>query len=181
MKKIKVLVLIAFFGTCAAFSQDRNIVTFSPLGLVNKVKFKYEHSFNNNISVGGFAAMYYGLYPGVQIAPFGRYYFGEEGPEGVYLQAKLLAGFHQYEYVDETTGNNAKKPFSSYGGGLGIGYQRLTGKNKNIAIDVAIGFKLMTPPIQSNNQIYTDVNSGVYLLTGPGSLYDGLLSVGLSF
>lgn len=179
MRKI-ILTAITIFAISFASAQDKNIVTFSPLGLINKVKFKYEHSLNNNLSVGSFASMYWGLYPGLQIAPFGRYYFGEEGPEGVYLQAKLLAGFHKYEIYDETN-NYSNKSFSSYGGGLGIGYQRLTGKNKNIAIDVAIGFKLMTPPTHNDNEIITDVNSGVYLVTGPGSLYDGLLSVGLSF
>lgn len=188
MKKI-ILTATAVFAISFASAQDRNIVTLSPLGFVNKVKFKYEHSLNDKISVGSFASMYYGLFPGLQIAPFGRYYFGEESPVGVYLQAKLLAGFHKYQYENYdynlATGeiNYSDKSFTSVGGGLGIGYQILTGRNKNIAIDVAIGFKLMTPPpSQSNTLNYIDVvDTGLYSTTGPGSFYDGLLSLGLSF
>lgn len=175
MKK-KFFVICAIFAMSLASAQEKNNVTFSPLGLVNKVRFKYEHSLDNNFSVGSFASMYWGLFPGLQIAPFGRYYFGDEGPEGVYLQAKLLAGFHEYVYD-----NDLKNSFSSFGGGLGIGYQKFTGKNKNIVIDVGVGFKLMTPPSEPSAGFVGDFETGVYLITGPGSFFDGLLSVGISF
>jgi len=153
----------------------KNIVTFAPLGLINKLRFKYEYSINDNFSTGMVASYYYGLFPGPQIEPFFRYYFGSEAPSGIFLQFKVVFAYQEYIFSD-TPANNFY--FISGGGGLSIGYQKITGKNKNFPIEFSVGFKAVNPP--TNNGM-ANVATGVYLLTGPGSIFDGTFAVGFEF
>ena len=79
----KYLFLILFLVSLHSFSQNvqetksspysRNIITVSPLGIVNKVRVKYERALDKNFSIGTFVSYHYRKYNGLQVAPFGRF------------------------------------------------------------------------------------------------------------
>ncbi len=175
------MMLISILSFSDVKAQNKNIVTFSPLGLVNKIRFKYEHGINDIFSTGMVASYYYGAFPGGQVEPFIRYYFGEEAPEGIFLQGKLVGGSYKYIFSDVSSVNNFN--FFSGGAGLSIGYQKLTGKNKNFPIEFSIGIKIVNPPVAPTNLNNTVdlLNKGLFLFTGPGSVFDGSFSLGFAF
>lgn len=188
MKKI-ILIFISTFFVSSMYGQMHtnrstmkgNIFTFSPLGLINKVKVKYERPLDDNVTLGSFAAWYYGFYPGVQIAPIVRYYFGNKSVNRFYLQAKVLFDYHNIRFSETTD------PFFAVGGGFSIGYQFFASGDNFIALDIAIGLKLVIPA----SNISTG-SSGAYgfgnivdpelwwYVIGPGSVFDSLFSIGFA-
>jgi hypothetical protein len=120
---------------------------------------------------------YYGNYPGVQLAPIGRFYFKAHAPEGFYAQAKVVGAFHSRIVIEDK-----KQSFTSFGGGIALGYQLLFGKNDKWVIDLNLGAKFVNPiPDPDPEWGVIDLDRAAWILTGPGSIVDGLISIGLRF
>ncbi|MCH8903958.1 MAG: hypothetical protein IIA45_08600 [Bacteroidetes bacterium] len=159
-----------------------NVITVSS-GVINKIKFKYEKPLNHNVTIGSFFAWYYGTFPGPQIAPIIRYYIGTETMDRIYMQAKVLFDFHGSVLGDYVLYEN---PFLAAGGGVGFGYQVFTGKNDNIVIDIGIGLKILIPFSDISTTTGTGFDNLIdaanwWYITGPGSVFDGLLAFGYAF
>ncbi|KAA6312918.1 hypothetical protein EZS27_036228 [termite gut metagenome] len=186
MKKILLLVLVCLVS-CSSFAQtkERNqelksIVGISPIRLWNSLRIKYERVLNSKFTYGGILTGYYTNYtnyPGVQLTPIIKFYFKEKAPKGFYAQAKILAGFSQNNSFD--SGVDEKQFFTSFGAGIAVGYQLLWGKDNRWSIDMNVGFKYTTNAPEPKDDIYCDhVN---WHIIGPGSIPDGLVSIGYRF
>ena len=179
MKKV-LLVLMLSAVSLSMFAQEprefRHIVGLSPFQLLSGVRVKYETPLNDRFSVGGLATFYYGNFPGFQLAPQARFFFRENAPEGFYAQAKLVAGFHSLRNAYPSVN------FSSFGAGVALGYQVFFGRDRRWTFDVNLGLKgVGGPPSQANEWAEDAVNTTVWFLTGPGSIIDGLISIGYRF
>lgn len=191
------LLLLFSSGVCLGqeekTDEKKHILTISPAGLVNKLRLKYEYQLKDKVSTGTFFSFRYANTSGFSIDPFVRYYFGAEAPEGLYLQGKLLFSSYtrEFDYYEEegdwTTGYlfTKEQSFFNFGLGFGLGYQWVTGKKDNVVADVAIGIKIQTLPA-SVSEVTINGQTGYlatvdWYTTGPGSIFDGLLAVGIAF
>jgi hypothetical protein len=106
------------------------------------------------------------------------------------VQARFLYGsfnknFTYYYLGNETSFDffNKRTSISSTGGGIDLGYQWLSGRNKNIAIDISLGAQFMkdiNQTIIQNGKEYSTVNVG-FLTFGPGAIFNPHLSIGYRF
>lgn len=189
----KLVMIIGFglfcFGNLKAQNNEGDILKLH-IGVLNKIKLTYEHPISDAFSFGGSAAYYYGSTPGVKIEPLVRFYIGGEAPSGLYLQARYIYGSFNTNFIYWRGGIESgldlierKKNISSMGGGLDLGYQWLSGRDKNIAIDFSLGVQFMQDlnnTIVENNKEYTSANVG-FLTTGPGAIFNPRLSIGYKF
>jgi hypothetical protein len=206
-KTILLLMLVSWFSISLLAQTEekqsqafKDVVGVSPLRLWNGLRIKYERVLTPKITCGGILTGYYGLYPGVQLAPVARFYFKGKAPEGFYLQAKIVSGFFQSSYIDvvlDESGNPVKKRngdniyedrkqlFSNFGAGIAAGYQFLWGTNNSWSVDINLGLKVVGNVPESNEsdiwKIQSFVDSITWYLTGPGSIVDGLISIGYRF
>jgi hypothetical protein len=188
MKKLLfVIVLGLTFSVSASAQKDKGNILKLHIGVLNKIKVAYEVPVSDVFSFGSTAAYYFGSYPGFKVEPFARFYIGGEAPSGLYLQAKGAYGSFNPELIFWSPSLTAsfieKKSVSSVGGGLDLGYQWLSGKNKNIAIDISLGAQFMkdiNSSIIKNNVEYSSANIG-FLTTGPGGIFNPKLSIGYRF
>lgn len=163
----------------------KNVVGLSVFGLINKVKIKYERTLTPRFTVGATLAGYYGLYPGAQLSPFARYYFGAQAPEGLYLQGQVGAYWHTsiITYLNNlnSSGNVAgyteEATISNVGAGVALGYQWLLGKKNKISVDINGGFKSYKTGLANED----DLTGLTWYTTGPGSFFNGLISFGYAF
>lgn len=172
-----------------AFSQDVSsdrILKFDAL-LLNKIRATYEKPYSEKISYGGSAAIYYGTVPGFKIDPFVRYYISGECPKGLYGQLRLLAGVFSkkfYYYSDFLSLSvEEKNTRTSFGAGFDLGYQWISGKNKNIPIDVSLGIQLMSDinhTIKKDGVEYSSANIA-WATTGPGAIFNPHIMIGFTF
>jgi hypothetical protein len=182
-------------------SEFKHLVGVSPFALWHGLRVKYENVLVPKLTVGGVLTGYYGgVCPGVQLAPIGRFYFKGNAPEGFYAQAKIVSGiyFDNVSVYNTDSGENVDKKYSftSFGGGIAAGYQILWGRNDKWSVDINLGFKLVGPPKDyklKDNETYDDGPSGYersfdkigtglgWILWGPGSIVDGLVSIGYRF
>ena len=193
MKKLLLLTSLATafaFQTVKAQEQTNNslaqpekkhVLTISPFGLYNKVKIKYERVLTGRYTSGASLAQYYGVYPGTQFTAFSRLYFAQEAPSGLYGQAQVAVYHHKYD--TDYTRPELKNSFTSGGAGLGLGYQWLSGKKKNIVVDIMGGFKLYGMPERKEEIAVEDevVEALSWYTTGPGSYFNGTIAVGYAF
>ena len=183
MKRLLITICIVMTFT-AIHSQEKSNLIKLDIGLFNKVRLGYEHPLNEKFSIGGVVNAYYGMFPGIKIEPFARYYFGSECPSGLYAQARFLYGnFHYYYYYytsnyDPFNIKQNKEVVNTMGGGLDLGYQWLSGKNKNIIVDISLGIQDM-PIISKSNSISTI--DAIFYVTGPGAIFNPHLSIGYAF
>jgi hypothetical protein len=191
MKKVLLILSLAF--SSVSFAQEKTHLVKLHIGLLNKFKVSYEHPLSEKLSVGGALGLYYGDFPGVKVEPSVRYYFGSECPDGFYAQGRVIFGSFSKDLTyyfggDALTSLDAftkKVSFTSFGGGLDIGYQWLSGKNKNIIIDISLGAQFMdnkklTESITVDGDTYTPANLS-FLTTGPGAIFNPRLSIGYAF
>jgi len=192
MKKtfLSLTLLLIVAITSFAQKQEGHILKLH-IGVLNKIKLNYEVPVSDVFSFGSTAAYYFGSYPGWKLEPFARYYIGGEAPSGLYLQARGAYGMFNptlIYYAPGFIGGNLdaiteKKNVSSMGGGLDLGYQWLSGKQKNIAIDISLGAQVMqniNGTVTKNNVTYTSENVG-FNSTGPGGIFNPRLSIGYRF
>ena len=151
------------------------VVGLSVLGLVNKARFKYERRLSGRVSVGATVADYYGLYPGFQVAPFARRYFDARALEGFYVQGHVALAVHHQVYSIFL--NRDRGYFVTGGAGLGLGHQWLLGPKKRLSLDLMVGLKWYPYPTGRNRDFFPDA----WYVTGPGSLLNGLASLGYAF
>ncbi len=170
-------------GTVPAHAQEasggpKNVIGISPFGLINKFKLKYERVLGPKFTAGGMVAAYYGAYPGIQVTPFARWYMGAEAPSGLYVQGQV--GIYRHTSTLSISGTTQeyteKATISNIGAGAALGYQWISGKRKNISVDINAGFKIYR----------TGINEGAltgltWYTFGPGSFYNGLISMGYAF
>jgi hypothetical protein len=191
MKKVLFFcLLVGLFSTSLFAQSEKNsdndfnhIVGVSPFTLWHGVRVKYENVLTQKLTVGGTLTGYYGTFPGVQIAPAVRFYFKGNAPEGFYAQAKIVGGYHSHTYttslVEQVFGGEEEETFTtrfdSYGGGVAAGYQLLWGKNDKWTMDFNLGLKFATG---NPGSVSGFLGWG---LAGPGSIVDGLVSIGYRF
>lgn len=159
--------------------------------VLNKIRVAVEQPLGNHFSYGGSFNFYYGLIPGVKFEPTARFYLGGESPSGLYLQGRFLYGIFRKEFIyyngdlfnnglDEIT---KKATRTSLGGGIDLGFQFLSGRKKNIVVDISLGTQLMKDinhSIIEGGKEYSTANIG-FLTTGPGAIFTPRLSVGYRF
>jgi len=163
------------------------------LSFLNKIRIVYDKPINDRLSVGTALNGYYGSFKGFKLEPFGRYYFGNLCPEGLYGQGRLLLGsfnklFLYYpedgdDWSSITDSFYDEKTVFSAGIGIDLGYQWLSGKNKNIVIDLSLGIQIMSDinhEIQVGRDTYSTANIGFYG-TGPGGIFNPHLLIGYKF
>jgi hypothetical protein len=186
--------VILFLGMIFSFhfatAQEAKQVVKADLLLLNKLRVTYEKPIKDKISIGGAVGLHYGSFSGIKVEPFARYYVGALCPEGLYLQGRALAGFFskQFDYWsdgDFITGDliQRKKSVSSFGFGADLGYQWISGKKKNIAIDLSLGIQLMSDinnDITVNGVRYSSANVG-FASTGPGAVFNPRIMIGYAF
>lgn len=169
MKKVFLMLALTLL-TCGVFAQEdqeyQNLVSISPFRLWNGLRVKYERPLNNKVTYGGIVTYYYGRFPGIQVAPIARLYFKGNAPAGFYAQGKVVGGYY-----------SRPASFASFGGGAALGYQVLRGKSKRWTIDMNLGIKAIT----FDDGGVTDSSRRTWYLTGPGSIVDGLISIGYRF
>ncbi|GHT51446.1 hypothetical protein AGMMS49982_08920 [Bacteroidia bacterium] len=204
MKKLKkvFLVSVAIMTSVSMFAQSESskaVIGISPVQLMHGVRIKYEKPLSDKISYGALLTGYYGDFPGGQLAPIVRYYFKKHAPEGFYAQAKIVFGMHLNDYATYKLKDGETAPiylagvmmngdpvtktqtFFNVGGGLTAGYQMLFGKDDKWSIDVNFGVKFV-----GGVPVPDDAAGGVldnlgWAVSGPGSIIDGLFSVGYRF
>ena len=187
MKKLllTVIAVIAIASTASAqtSSEPKNIIGIWPGRLGNGIRIKYERTLSEKFTIGGTLTGYYGVFPGFQVAPAGRFYFKPNAPEGFYVQGKVLIGFYSQNsnsksVVDGNLYTDDKTSFTRFGGGVAVGYQLLWGKTDRWSLDLNIGVKY-----HGQNPTFGDgeVDNGKWGLFGPGSIVDGLASIGYRF
>jgi hypothetical protein len=202
MKKYFLLLMLTML-TCGISAQEnqefKNVVSVSPFRIWNGLRIKYERPLNEKLTYGGILTGYYGSYPGVQLAPIARYYFKGSAPEGFYAQAKIVGGFYSRSIsvdiydrpYDGLLGRanhigeeDRTQTFTSFGVGIAAGYQLFWGKNNRWSIDINLGVKLtnaIPDPTLKDNENVISIDNAAWLLTGPGSIVDGLISIGYRF
>lgn len=166
-------------GSLGAFAQKKstkkveekaNLVKLS-IGIHNKLRIGYERVLTDKFTAGAVVDYYYGIYPGIKLEPFARWYMGSEAPKGLYLQGRFLYGSFSHEFFTGT-----KTSFSAMGGGVDLGYQWLLGKEKNLLIDLSVGVQQM--PVLNEEGSWDNV---VFYSTGPGGIFNPHLSFGYVF
>ncbi|OFX41276.1 MAG: hypothetical protein A2X08_01685 [Bacteroidetes bacterium GWA2_32_17] len=199
MKTIKnTLLIFGFVALSFSTIAQTQVITFAPMGLVNKFRMKYENVLNENMTVGTYFNAYYMIFKGVRFDPFFRLYPTGNAPKGFYIQVKAVVGYfnsdfaYDYSYDTQISGKdttitlteNQKKSFSTYGGGIGIGYQFLVGKGQ-MPIDLFLGFQYskFTAPQTAvyNSKTYTTSDDLIWYFTGPGSFLNCNFGIGFSF
>ena len=201
MKTIKnTLLIFGFVALSFSTIAQTQVITFAPMGLINKFRMKYENVLNGNFTSGLYFNAYYAYFKGIRFDPFIRLYPADKAPKGFYFQAKALVGYfnadiaydYTYEYialngdtVSNTLTEKRNKSFSTYGGGIGIGYQFLVGKGQ-MPLDIFIGIQLFskfTAPqtIVYDGNTYTTLDDLIWILTGPGSFLNCNFGIGFSF
>lgn len=190
----KLIIIVSLFVISLSVCAQTQVITFAPLGFINKFRAKYEKPLNDNLSVGTYLNAYYAVFKGVRLDPFARLYPGGKAPKGFYLQGKLVVGYfnskieYEYEQITPTDTLTLKEPqwksFPTFGGGLGLGYQFLIGKSE-FPIDLYLGFQYskFTAPqsIIKDNMRYETLDDALWYLTGPGSLLNMNFGIGFSF
>jgi len=168
-----VLLLIAFLSL-PAFSQDtvtikptrKNRISLAPIGLVNKVRIKYERLISPTTSLGLEASIYTfdPVFSGIQ-APLvlkqiivrAKAYRKKHQFEGIYLMAQSGLAYHTFTAYDEIYLQSSPGLFSLSGNfvagkefqvqshglvyGLAIGYQEFLDQKNKYSVDIYIGFK----------------------------------------
>ena len=170
-------------------AQTRTL-TVAPLGLVNKIRIKYEQQLTiDELSVGSYFNIYYAYFEGLRIDPFARLYFFSEEMKGLYLQLKVMGGIFQnnlvYKYYTPTDTLSVKQMtnYYSFGAGPAVGYQWYF--NSKIPLDIFVGFNLnkITAPqsIIKNNMRYELFDDALWYVTGPGSIFHMHIGIGFKF
>lgn len=187
MKKVICVIVLVCATVLNGYAQSddqKNIVSVSPFRIWNGLRVKYERVHNEKLTYGAITTLYYASYPGVQVAPIARFYFKKNAPEGFYAQAKVVAGFFKHDYSygewEEQT-----QSFTSFGAGVAAGYQLFWGKNERWSIDANLGLKFVssmpTPEEYVTGGVVGAFDKGIWATTGPGSIFDGLISIGYRF
>lgn len=198
----KILLICGLIVLSFSSIAQTQVITFAPQGLVNKFRMKYENVLNENMTVGVyFNAYFYSLnmyYKGMRVDPFIRLYPTGKAPKGIYIQAKAVIGYfnsdlaYDFSYDSQINGKDTtftltqmrNRNFSTFGGGMGIGYQLLVGRGQ-MPIDFFIGFQYskFTAPqtIMYNNKTYTTSDDVVWYVFGPGSFLNCNIGIGFSF
>lgn len=191
MKNIKQTILLLMLSIlCVTTFAQKNVVTFAPMGFVDKIRIKYERNLNENISAGAYFNAYYMFFKGFRLDPIVRLYPTGNAPKGFYIQVKAVVGYfnskmdYTYESVTDTLSITSQRSFPTYGAGLGIGYQFLVGKGE-MPIDLFLGFQYSkftaTQTIYKDGFEYTTADDVLWYFTGPGSFLNANFGIGFSF
>ncbi|MBI5540867.1 MAG: hypothetical protein HY951_12460 [Bacteroidia bacterium] len=191
MKNFKRTILfLALSVFCITTFAQKNVVTFAPMGFVDKLRIKYERNLNENISAGAYINAYYMHFKGFRLDPIVRLYPTGSAPKGFYIQGKAVIGYfnskmdYTYESVTDTLTISSQRSFPTYGAGLGIGYQFLVGGGE-MPIDLFLGFQYSkftaAQTIYIDGFEYTTLDDVLWYFTGPGSFLNANFGIGFSF
>jgi len=183
-------------------STGKNILTFAPLGIGNKLRFRFERVVGKSLTLGAQLSLFYGSYPGVQAVAVGRFYFADKAaPFGLYLMGQGGAAYHtattvEYKntYVPSSTGGRyievkSTSTLCTVGAVIGgaIGYQGALDKKKRWVTDIYLGFKgtIMSEDLNKIDVLLGGSSSNVqgttWALTGPGSIINCGINLGYRF
>jgi hypothetical protein len=190
----KYFIVVTFLIMSLSVFAQKQLITFAPMGFVDKLRLKYERTTSDNISYGTFLNVYYFNFKGIRLDPFVRFYPKGKAPKGVYIQGKAVVGIFyskiKYEYeqiigTDTTTlASTESETFTTYGGGLGLGYQFIIGRSE-LPMDLFLGFqysKFGAPAsVIINNNRYETLDDATWYMTGPGSIFNMNFGIGFSF
>lgn len=184
--KLAYLFLGLFLFSVQADAQ--HVVRFSPLALAkSKAKVHYEYGGLNKIGLGVIASGFFGLYPGVRVEPYFRYYITDEALQGFYVQPKLHFSANSFTYSVTSGGvtEDIKNSFNEWGASGTIGWQFLLGGNENIVVDIFTGYRYSSLDGTGEETLEEDgaddaASEGLYKLLHSNT-FDLGLSVGFKF
>ena len=180
------LALVGMSRACLGQAPFNLLSLNVPGGTPTNLRPQYERVLGPVTSLGVRGAWYFGgAWPGWQLEAFGRCYTAEAAPRGLYLQYQV--GYFRHHGLTVGLGpppgfELITKPLtvSSYGGGLGIGYQWLPGVGRHhLVLDAMAGFKLYLQPNSFRDEGAGYV--GDWYTFGPGSIFNGRLGLGYAF
>jgi len=187
----KIFFVLVFISTVSSVTAQNNIIGFDLTLYLNRVKIKYERVLSDRYTIGSQSTIFYGWFPGFQLAPIGRMYFKKDAPEGFYAQGKICMGIFQSGHQSVVSGEEKTQIFSNFGAGFAFGYQWLLGDNKQWSVDLSLGLKFVgSVPIYGSmgnswdellNAWHTIPGNTAWRLFGPGSFVDTLFTVGYRF
>ncbi len=157
----------------------RNSFLLSPVALVagnySKIRVRIQHGFKEHIAIGfDFKYFFPKEYPGYQLMPFVKYYFGQSTSEGFYVYANGTYGKNQ--------GQPPKKSeyYPCYGGGAGIGILIPLGDARRWVIEFTGGAKYVVTESALEPGSVPDAYND-YFIIGPGSFFEGTIAFGYNF
>ena len=158
-------------------SLPNTIISFCPIGLLNKTRLQFETVISKNATLG-ITATYYDLasfYRGFKFEPFIRYYFTGHAPGGLFGQANMALG---QLYETEFSSNipvygGTTETIKSIGYGGNLGYQWLLGNRHNFSICLSVGLQYF--PYNK------DHDHSFWYLSGPGAIFTPKFSIGCAF
>ena len=185
MRKILTLFLVVSISTLTLGQQalkESNVLGCS-VGFINKVRLKWELALTDHWTTGMFGSAYYGFFPGLKAEPFLRAYVVNSFPEGLYLQGKAVIGrYRSSDKYEDDNGVWAHQEIRSTGGAFNVGYQFRLGPESGTVVDINLGVKLVSSEIiNRKNNLQQMVDDVAFYTVGPGSVWDGLISVGFTF
>ena len=148
----------------------KNLITFAPLGIANKLRFRYERVVAKSYSIGLQVSTYYGLYPSYQALLVGRYYRAKEAPLGKYFMQQIGIGKHRYKNTDDYSSGAII--------GIAVGNQTALDKEKRFTLDFYIGVKAT---IMNDDAFSNDYDVSNWYSIGPGSIFNCGLNLGFRF
>lgn len=189
------MIAVGLNGFAQENHEFKSVWGISPLRLWDGLRIKYERVLTPQVTYGGMLTGYYGrsgyfgsTTPGVKLAPVARFYFKGTAPEGFYAQGKIAGGIFQKNathypgHGEAPAVDEKEQTFTSFGGGLAGGYQLLWGKDNRWSIDVNIGVKYMSDmphrTFGDADHRFIDHTRLDWYIYGPGSIIDGLVSIG---
>jgi len=202
----------------ASIDSKKNLIQIAPFSVLNKIRASYDYTISNRLSAGLVYSCYYGMFPGQKFSPNMKFFFSGEAPNGLFASIQLPFGFFRqdldYDYyeISDKFGQFveegriypgfrtelSKKKFT-YGYQITLGYQLLTGRKKNIPINVSLGLQYLKDIEISNYservtlsngnkvvQYYKNKNinvstSGLFKTTGPGAIFTPSVTCGYAF
>jgi hypothetical protein len=135
-----------------------HIISIAPLGLIDKIRIRYEYVASKRMTYGAQASYYYDrVFTGFQLVAIARRYISRRSaPFGFYVMGQAGIAYHHATAYDGiyTRSNGGFLSYPSYYytnsyqvqsfgllTGIGLGYQRSFGKRKRIILDTYLGLK----------------------------------------
>ena len=183
----------------------KNAITLSPMELINgAVAVRYERFLKLKHSVGLHSSVYlFGFnswvfnqgynsarFTGIRLTPFYRYYPIRSNAHGFFLEGKVSYGYFNFSSITYIYSNYYTKKkgdtFSTFGGGVAIGWMFRLPKTKHGVGNFSIG--LQTFPFAGNTSIQADRGDGEmvtwttdtswWYIWSPGAVFEFKFTIG---
>lgn len=183
----------------------KNSIKIQPIALLYALKVSYERVVLRKLSVGANVAFYHGNIDmgSVKGEITAKYFLRYRAPLGVYAYtshgfANISNHKFQYRYAQQTGEQqialNPKTPllieqnasFSTYIGSVGLGFHNVLGPDRNIILDLGLGYQFYNVPEQYKVSVTKNgVNYGQFgannFILGPTSALNARFAIGFMF